>query len=151
MVDFISPMWKSSLQFVEPNLSGIGGLHLVPTAERIVADLVLPVLQEHDPQLQLEVGPDIRELLMQEVLDHLEALGRPARNICFVEPKYAGSGPDEQEALAQYFHERYGLKLMHADPSELTLCDGEVSYLGDAVDLAYRDYAVSDLLDLERT
>ncbi len=67
MIDFTSPMWKDSLRFVEPNLSGIGGLHLVPTAERIVADLVLPVLQEHDPQLQLTVGKDIRELLMQEV------------------------------------------------------------------------------------
>ena len=47
--------------------------------------------------MQLEVGPDIRELLMQEMLDHLEAIGRPGRNICFVEPKYAGSGTDEQE------------------------------------------------------
>ena len=103
MIDFTSPMWKDSLRFVEPNLSGIGGLHLVPTAESIVADLVLPVLQAHDPQLQLNVGKDIRELLMQEVLDHLEAIGRPAQNICFVEPKYAGSGPDEQEALAQYY------------------------------------------------
>src|SRR5580704_8430155 len=47
MVDFISPMWKDSLRFVEPNLSGIGGLHLVPTAERIVADVVVPVLNEY--------------------------------------------------------------------------------------------------------
>ena len=68
---------------------------------------------------------------MQEVLDHLEAIGRPASNICFVEPKYAGSGPDEQEALAQYFHDRYGLKIMHADPGELTLRGGEVYYDGD--------------------
>ena len=45
MVDFISPMWKDSLRFVEPNMSGIGGLHLVPTAEQIVAEIVLPVLQ----------------------------------------------------------------------------------------------------------
>ena len=29
---------------------------------------------------------------MQDVLDHLQAMGRPAQNICFVEPKYAGSG-----------------------------------------------------------
>ena len=29
VVDFTSPMWKDSLRFVEPNLSGIGGLHLV--------------------------------------------------------------------------------------------------------------------------
>jgi hypothetical protein len=150
MIDFTSPMWKNSLRFVEPNLSGIGGLHLVPTCERLVADIVLPVLRAHDSQIQLEVCQDIRELLIQEVLDHLEAIGRPARVVCFVEPKYAGSGPDEQEALAQYYQDRYRMKIAHADPSELTLCQGEVCYKGTPVDLAYRDYAVYDLIALEK-
>jgi hypothetical protein len=150
LVDFNGPMWKRSLHFVEPNLSGVGGLHLVPTCEEIVADVVLPVIREHDGRLALERGPDIRELLMQEILDHLEAIGRPARNVCFVEPKYAGSGPDEQQALAEYFHERHGLKIMHADPAELTLKGGEVYYEGDVVELIYRDYEVRDLLARER-
>jgi hypothetical protein len=150
MVDFISPMWKDSLKYVEPNLSGIGGLHLVPTSEEIIAEVVVPVLREMDGDLYLERASDIRELLMQEVLDHLESLRRPARHICFVEPKYAKSGPDEQEALAQYFHDRYRLKVTHAHPSELTLQGDEVYCSGEAVDLAYRDYAVLDLLDLEK-
>jgi hypothetical protein len=150
MIDFISPMWKDSLRFVEPNLSGIGGLHLVPTAERMVADVVVPVLQEQDPELDLRVGHDIRQLLMQEVLDHLEMLQRPARHICFVEPKYAGYGPDEQEVLARHFHDYYQLKVTHADPRELTMSGEEVCYEGEAIDLAYRDYAVADLIDLEK-
>lgn len=150
VIDYASPMWKESLKFVEPNLSGIGGLHLVPTAERIVRDIVLPVLEEHDHSLRLELAPDIRELLMQESLDHLEAVGRKAQNICFVEPKYAGSGPDEQQELAQYYHDRHGLKIMHADPAELTHEGGEVFYNGVRVDLAYRDYPILDLLEIER-
>jgi hypothetical protein len=150
MVDFISPMWKDSLRFVEPNLSGIGGLHLLPTAERILAELILPHLRERDRRLQLEVGQDIRDILMQEVQDHAQAIGRPVENLCFVEPKYAGSGPDEQEALAQFYHDRYGMKLLHADPRELTREGEEVYYNGTRVDLAYRDYAVYDLLELER-
>lgn len=150
MIDFTSPAWKDSLQFVEPNLSGVGGIHLVPTAERIMADVVLPALVVQDPQLRLSLGTDVRELLMQEMHDHLEAIGRSAENVCFVEPKYAGSGPDEQEALAQYFHQRHGLKVMHADPSELTVTGGEVYYAGDRVDLAYRDYEVRDLIALAR-
>jgi hypothetical protein len=77
-------------------------------------------------------------------------LHRPARHICFVEPKYAGSGPDEQEALARYFHDRYQLKVTHADPRELTLQGSEVCYGGEAIDLVYRDYPVADLLDLEK-
>jgi hypothetical protein len=84
------------------------------------------------------------------VTEHVEALGRSARNFCFVEPKYAGSGPDEQEALARYFHDRFGTKVQHADPAELTLKGEEVYYQGDAVDLVYRDYPVSDLADLAR-
>jgi hypothetical protein len=150
MIDFTSPMWKDSLRFVEPNLSGIGGLHLIPTADEIVADVVVPALTRQDPSLRLEVGKDVRELLMQEVIDHLEAVGRRGRNVCFVEPKYAGSGPDEQEALAQYFRERHGMKVMHADPGELTLRGNEVYYDGQVVDLGYRDYPVCDLIDLER-
>src|SRR5262249_9736771 len=44
LVDFTGPMWKKSLHFVEPNLGGVGGVHLVPTCEGIMADVVLPVL-----------------------------------------------------------------------------------------------------------
>jgi hypothetical protein len=151
VADFISPMWKDSLRFLEPNLSCVGGLHLVPAGERLVADLVLPLLRELDDGLRLEVGTDIRELLMQEVLDHLQAVGRPARSLCFVEfLSAAGTGPDEQGSLAEYFHDRYGLKVLHADPSELSLRDGEVYCQGVPVDLVYRDYEVRDLLAIQR-
>ena len=151
MIDFISPMWKDSLKFVEPNMTGIGGLHMIPTAEQMLAEIILPVLKEYDDGLQLETGRDIRELLMQEMLDHLQAIGRSATNVCFIEPKYAGSGPDEQEDLARYYHERHGLKVLHADPAELELRQGEVYYSGERVDLGYRDYSVLDLLALEKS
>ena len=96
VIDFSSPMWKNSLLFVEPNLGGVGGIHLVPTCEGIMADVVLPGLQQIDGQLAFDRVHDIRELLMQEMFDHLDALGRPRRNICFIEPTEADSGPDEQ-------------------------------------------------------
>lgn len=149
VVDFTSPMWKDSLRFLEPNLSGVGGIHLVPTTEGIVADYVAPVLESRAPDLRLETGHDIRELLMQEMFDHLEAIGRERRNIAFIEPIQAGSGPDEQEALARFYHDRYGLKILHADPRDLRQAGDEV-YLGDdRVELAYRDYEVRDLLALK--
>jgi hypothetical protein len=131
VIDFTSPMWKNSLRFMEPNMSGIGGLYLVPTAERLLEEF---------------------ELLMQAIRDHLEVIGRPARTICFVEAKYyAGSGIDEQEDVARYFHDQYGLKVLHADPGELTILGDEVSYAGEVVDLVYRDYLVSDLIQLSKT
>jgi hypothetical protein len=150
VVDFTRADWKDTLAFVEPNLGGIGGLHLVPTSERILAEIVLPVLVKNDPQLQLEVAQDIRDLLMQEMIDHLQALGRPAHTICFIDPKYAGSGPDEQTALAQHFHEHFGIIVCHADPRELSCRGDEVYYEGRPIDLAYRDYPIVDLLALAR-
>lgn len=150
VADLSSPMWKETVRFMEPNMSGIGGLHLIPMSERIVAELVFPILQERDPSLKLGTGPDIRELLMQEVLDHLDSIGRRgAMNLCFLEPKYAVSGIDEQEDVAKFFHQRYGLKVMHADPAELEVVKGEVVYQGDRVDVAYRDYSVLDIVALQ--
>jgi hypothetical protein len=149
MVDFISPMWKDSLRYVEPNLSGVGGLNIVPGSERLFADMVLPVLQAQDGELRLETCADLRELLLQEITDHMQALGRPARHICFVEPKYVHYGPEDQAEVAKYYRDRHGLKVLHADPAELSLDGAEVYYDGVAVDVVYRDYAVIDLLTLE--
>ena len=151
VVDFTSPMWKNSLHFLEPNLSGVGGLHMVPTCERLVVDLCLPPIMAQDPRLHLKPGQDVRDLLIQEVLDHLETIGRPARNFCFVEPKYANSGPDEQESLARHYHERHNMNVVHADPAELVLKGGEVFYQGTCIDVAYRDYEVRDLIQLSKT
>ena len=148
LIDFTSPMWRDSLRFVEPNLTGIGGLHMVPTSERLLAEIVVPALQMVDPELRLEVGHDMRELLVREILDHATAIGSGSQ-VCFIEPKYSGQGPDEQEQLAAYLRDRHGLTVSHADPSELTLHRGAVWYDGTRVDLAYRDYGVVDLLELQ--
>ena len=111
---------------------------MVPTCERLLAEIVVPVLQAGDGGLDLAVGHDMRDLLTQELLDHIAAIGSGPQ-VCFVEPKYAGNGPDEQEQLTRYLRERHGLTVMHADPSELELHRGAVWYQGQRVDLAYRD------------
>lgn len=150
VVDFSSPMWKNSLLFVEPNMSGIGGLHLVPTSEQILQDVVFPVIKAHDPRLHLEKGQDIRELLIQDMLDHLELIGRQGRTVCFIEPRFANSGIDEQEDVAKHFYRRHGLHVLHADPRELSIQNDQVCLNGDVIDIAYRDYTVLDLLELEK-
>ena len=147
VIDFTSPMWKDSLRYVEPNLSGIGGLHMIPSSERLVLELVAPVLREQEPSLQLALGDDIRDLLTQVLLEHADAIGT-GRRLCLVEPKYEGYGIDEQEDLARYLRERHGLQVTHADPAELRLHGGRVLHGDDPVDLAYRDYAVADLVEL---
>lgn len=150
VVEYASAQWKRTLHFLEPNMSGVGGLHLLPVAERVLGKVVLPRLVEQDSRLRLELGQDMRALLMQELVEHLEVLGRKGRCICFVEPKYAGSGPEEQESLATWYHEHFGVEVCHADPCELERRGEEVYYQGQQVDLVYRDYSVQELLELER-
>ena len=89
----------------------------------------------------------MRELLTGTLLEHMAATACGPQ-VCFIEPKYAGTGPDEQAQLARYLERRHGLRVMHADPAELSLRDGAVWYGDERVDLAYRDYGVVDLLEL---
>jgi hypothetical protein len=147
VVDYTTAMWKDSIKFMEPNLSGIGGLHIAPTAANVVADLVVPALLQQDSGIRLQCLDDIRELLLQDLVEHLEAIGRPEGQIVLVDPKYVAEGPDEPEAVAAYYRKRHGLSVLHADVSELRLVGEEVFYGDTRVDLAYRDASVLDLLD----
>jgi hypothetical protein len=148
MVDYASPIWKDTLRFVEPNLTGIGGLYLIPAVEEVVDSVVVPLLLSQDPGISLTRLLDARILLLKELVEHLEVVGRPGGNICLVEPKYELEGIDEQRRLVEYFSDRHGILMLHADPSELHIKGDEV-YCGDQqVDLVYRDYAVLDLVEL---
>src|SRR5512132_1757125 len=73
VVDYTTALWKDSIKFMEPNLSGIGGLHIGPTAMGVLADVVVPALLAQDSSIRLQLADDIRELLLQELLEHLEA------------------------------------------------------------------------------
>ena len=75
--DFTSARWQDSLQFMEPNLSGVGGIHMGPLAETLVMRDVVPTILAHDPSLRLELPRDQRDLFLQVLLDHASAIGRP--------------------------------------------------------------------------
>jgi len=148
--DFTSARWQDSLRFMEPNLSGVGGIHMGPLASTLLMRDVVPTIQAYDPSLRLELARDQRDLFLQVLLDHASAIGRPNASICLVEPKYVSEGPNEQSHLVTYFRSQRGIDLKHADPRELRLVDGEVYYDDTVVDVAYRDYEIRDLLALER-
>jgi carboxypeptidase Taq len=148
--DFTSSGWQDSLQFMEPNLSGVGGIHYAPLAEQLVMRDVVPTIVAHDPELVIELPRDQRDLFIQVLIDHARAVGRGACRLCFVEPKYVHEGPNEQSILSRYLAERHGLIIMHADPRELRVEGDEVLYGDMPVDVVYRDYETRDLVALER-
>lgn len=147
--DFTGARWQDSLQFLEPNLSGVGGIQLGPLADSLVMRDIVPTIIAHDPGLSINQPRDQRDLFLQVLLDHARAVGRQGRNICLVEPKYESDGPNEQSAMALYFRERHGITVVHADPAELRLEGDEVWYQDTCIDVAYRDYEMRDLLELE--
>jgi hypothetical protein len=150
VVDYSIADWKDSIKFLEPNLTGIGGLHMAPTSMEVLADLVGPALLNQDSTIRLQLAEDIRELLLQDLLEHLDAIGRPEGRIVLVDPKYSIDGPDEMQALVEYYEDHYGITLLHADASELKLKGDEVYYGDTKVDLAYRDASVLDLVEMQQ-
>jgi len=148
--DFASASWQDTLKFMEPNLSGVGGIHYSPVAEQMVMRDIVPTLLAHDPELSIELMPDQRDLFVQLLIDHARAMGRGTCHICFVEPKYEHDGPAEQSVLIQFLMERFGLTIVHADPRELRAEGDEVFYEDTRIDIAYRDYETRDLIALEK-
>jgi carboxypeptidase Taq len=143
--NFSGAGWRESLQFMEPNLSGVGGIHYGPLAEELVMRHVVPTLLAHDPDLALELPRDQRELFLQMLLDHAQAVGARSGNLCFIEAKYESSGSNEQPALAGYLRLKHGGAVVHADPRDLRIQNGDVYYEDVRIDVAYRDYQVHEL------
>lgn len=149
MGDMTSPTWKNELDFMEANLTGVGGVHLIPTAENIIQEVITPALQVVAPDLVLETLYDLRELFMQELRDQAKVMHRHGGAVALIDPKFIMEGTNEQEALQKYYGD-LGLPVFHADPTELTLKGDEVLYEGTPIDIAYRDYEVRDILDLAK-
>ena len=151
VVEFTSPMWKDSLRFMEPNLCGVGGLHMGPTCEQLLADIVLPAIHQSDPELQMEVGQDLARDL------HSRSFRSPAghrphgaerllRRAQVRRPgaRRAGSaGPVLSRSPRAEDHARRSARAVDRTTAK---CGTRTR----VVDIAYRDYEVRDLIHLER-
>jgi carboxypeptidase Taq len=148
--DFTGAAWQDSLHFMEPNLSGVGGIHFAPVAEELVLRDVVPTLLAHNPELVVNLPRDQRDLFVQVLIDHARSIGRDTCQLCFVEAKYVHDGPNEQSVLSQYLSRKHDLTIAHADPRELRVV-GEEVYCGDVrIDVAYRDFEVRELIAREK-
>src|ERR1700674_4605235 len=148
--DFTGAGWQDSLHFMEPNLSGVGGIHFAPVAEQLVMRDILPTLLGHDPGLVVELPRDQRDLFIQLLIDHARTIERDSCQLCFVEPKYVHDGPNEQSVLIDFLSRRHDLTIAHADPRELRVKGDEVFYDDVRIDVAYRDYEMRELVALEK-
>jgi carboxypeptidase Taq len=148
--DFAGAGWQDSLRFMEPNLTGVGGIHFSPVAEELIFRDVVPTLFANHPELIVSLPRDQRDLFVQLLIDHARTIGRDNCQLCFIDPKYIHEGPNEQSVLSSYLSQKHGLTIAHADPRELRVVDNEVYYEDTRIDVAYRDYTVLELIEYEQ-
>src|SRR5690349_2997463 len=148
--DFTGAGWQDSLHFMEPNLTGVGGIHYSPIAEELVLRDVVPTLFANRPALTIQPPRDQRDLFVQLLMDHARTIGRNDCRLCFIDAKYVHEGASEQAVLSEHLSRKHGLVIAHADPRELRVQDDEVYYEDVKIDVAYRDYGVLELIEYER-
>lgn len=141
--------WKDSISFFEINSCAVGGIHYSPTADSLFMESILPVLRAHLPGLPaIRKNPDLRDLLRELVISHAKALGRKSARVAFVEDSTLTEGITE----GPYVVERLmaaGVEAMLVDPRDLYLKDGEIFYRDTLIDIVYRNFELSDLMEIE--
>ena len=103
MAEFTSPTWKESLRFFEPNLCGVGGIHLGPTCEQMLMEIVVPELTATIRQC-MGAGPGPARAVHPGSARPFGSHRPPRANFCS-SSRSTRTGPSEQAPLAQYFHE----------------------------------------------
>jgi hypothetical protein len=147
MFDPTATDWRSTLQFIEPNLSSLGGLDHAAACSRIARQQAACLLGE---ECGLRETADPRFLLAGEIKDLLSRRNLGRGLVALVDPKYVMDGPvGEQDGMAAYLGIAHGLDVIHGDPAELTLAAGGATYEGRRVDLVYRDAPAWDLAQAE--
>ncbi len=67
IADFTAAFAKDSLSFIEPNLVGAGGIHLIPASEDTILGTVVPMMERAAPDLELHKTDDLRETLCRKL------------------------------------------------------------------------------------
>ncbi|MFH1407380.1 MAG: hypothetical protein ABIH01_05225 [Candidatus Omnitrophota bacterium] len=150
-VTFDGPNWKENFRFLETNSVGVGGIHYIPAACEINKEIFLPMLRKKIKNATFLMQPDIQDLLLDTILAHAKAIGRPRPSIVFIEDQ---SGPPggtcEYEFVAAHFKEK-GIKAYLADPRELYLKGDEIYFKDERVDILYRDCEIDELVQIEHS
>ena len=144
------PQWPSTFRILEFNSVGIGCLHFAPSANQLIAEHVLPVLQPVLGQTPAQLPPDPRILLRRALEAHAKAIGRPHAVTAFVERRESCSGgADEMRAVSEFLNAQ-GFPTVYADPRDLEVRNGELMCKDTAIDLVYRDFMLSEVVSIEK-
>lgn len=142
--------WLRPFRLLELNSVGVGCLHFMPTATQLIAEQLLPVLQQALDSRSYQSVTDARFLLRRSLEAHAKAIGRKRLVIAFVERReIAVGGADEMLAVSQWLNGQE-LQTLVVDPRELELRQGEVVYKDTTIDVVYRDCVLQEMISIEQ-
>lgn len=140
--------WKEGFSFFEVNGVGVGGMWYGPASGEVALKTVVPELQRIAPDFRPVPIADMRRLLLSLLLTQRRKMGRTRGAIVLTMEKASGSNFIEFECLARLYT-RLGFPSLVAEPTEVTLKEGEIFCRGKKIDILYRDTTLSELCLLE--
>ena len=136
---------------MEPNLSGVGGIHFGPLAETLVMRDVVPTILAHDPTSASSCRATSAICSCRCCSITPRAIGRPSANLCLDRAEVRAGGPERAVAPREYYQSQRGIDAAYTPiRASCGSMDDDVFYEDPCIDVAYRDYEMRDLLALER-
>ena len=138
-----------TFQIIEFNSVGVGCVYLMPAATELLDERLIPHLKESLNGITLSRPSDYRQLLLDEIQKHAEAIQRPGCGIALVERRETvPGGVDEFARMAPYFTAR-GFPTVEGDPREIEHRGGEFFLKGTPVDVVYRDFQLEEVVSIK--
>ncbi|MBI3008915.1 MAG: hypothetical protein HYY56_05340 [Candidatus Omnitrophica bacterium] len=146
---FRNPIPRASFKLFEINGAAIGAVYFEAVIEKIISDIITPVIVRHDHALTPVTTTDVRRLLLNDIVSHAKILGYTNPNIGFLEEKKDPYGTHEYSYFVPYY-KKMGYNAFHIDPRELYLKNDRIYYKGLSMDVIYRDCEITDLVRLQK-
>lgn len=142
--------WKETISVFEINSCAVGGIHYSPVAAAIFMDTILPFLHAKLPATRfLNRNPDARDMLYSQLSAHARAIGRHTLNIVYSEDTTLSEGITEGPYIVEHWRKK-GAHAQLADPRELYVKHGELYFKDARIDVVYRNFELSDIIEMEK-
>jgi len=143
------PEWPKTFRILEFNSVGVGCLHFMPIANRLLAERILPMLAPTLDLATCQPTTDHRLLLRRTLEQHAKAIGRSTCVTALVERREASAGGADEILYVSRWLQEQGLPTVVVDPRELELRNGEVVHHDLVIDVIYRDFNLHEIISIE--
>ncbi len=142
--------WAERVSIFEINACAVGGIHYSPVADDLFMQVVLPVIKARIPGFPAVLkNPDLREMLKALITGHAALTGRRTLNVAFAEDTTLAEGITEGPYIVEYLRS-VGVNSFYCDPRELHLKGDEVFWRDVQIDIIYRNFELSDMIEMEK-